>query len=201
MIRTLEETIRISSVFGLKFNVSNGFIHDLCTLITALELEYKPSIHFSTLKTPAMLEIGWNHRIPYYNLKNNLVNIHPPNTSFKIMLEKARHHGKRDMQDSFKYSKERWEKSHKTPELKVGDLFLVSTTSFNNIKVPNKLEYSFSVPFIIRALHGPDAVQLEPTDELMNKHPTFLVRLKKPYIYGYKELFALRNKPQIEIRP
>ncbi|MBW0537237.1 hypothetical protein O181_076952 [Austropuccinia psidii MF-1] len=34
---------------------SDGFNHDLCTLIPALELAYKTSIHASTGKTPAMM--------------------------------------------------------------------------------------------------------------------------------------------------
>ncbi|MBW0499021.1 hypothetical protein O181_038736 [Austropuccinia psidii MF-1] len=148
-----------------------------------------------------MLEKGLNSRIPYDNLKKNLVNIHPTARSLKIILEKARHHANRCMQDSLKYSKERWDKSHKPPDFKVGDLVLVSTLSFNNIKSPKKLKDSFAVPFMIRALHGPNAVQLLLTGELMNKHPNFLVSLIKTYISSDKELFPLRNKPPLEIPP
>ncbi|MBW0578013.1 hypothetical protein O181_117728 [Austropuccinia psidii MF-1] len=85
------------------------------------------------------------------------------------------------MQDSSKYAKERWDKSHKPPELKIGDLFLVSTLNFNNIKGLNKLRDSFSGPFTIKALHGTNAVQLELTGELMNKHPALPISLIKPY--------------------
>ncbi|MBW0567555.1 hypothetical protein O181_107270 [Austropuccinia psidii MF-1] len=52
---------------------------------------------------------------------------------------------------------------------------------------------------MINALHGPNAVQLELTGELMNKHPTFPVSLIKPYSSSDKELFRLRNKPPLEI--
>ncbi|MBW0572886.1 hypothetical protein O181_112601 [Austropuccinia psidii MF-1] len=83
------------------------------------------------------------------------------------------------MQDSFKYAKERWDKSHKPPDFKVGDLVLVSTINFNNLKGPNKLKYSFAGPFMIKALHGPNAVQLELTGELMSKHPALPVSLIK----------------------
>ncbi|MBW0576096.1 hypothetical protein O181_115811 [Austropuccinia psidii MF-1] len=76
--------------YGLEFKDSDGFTHDWCTLIPALELEYKTSIHFSTHKTPAILEKGWNPRLPYDTLKKDLVDIHPTAISFKIMLEKAR---------------------------------------------------------------------------------------------------------------
>ncbi|MBW0547789.1 hypothetical protein O181_087504 [Austropuccinia psidii MF-1] len=54
---------------------------------------------------------------------------------------------------------------------------------------------------MIKSLHGPNAVQLELTGELMNKHPAFSVSLIKPYSSSYKELFPLRNKPPLEIPP
>ncbi|MBW0572081.1 hypothetical protein O181_111796 [Austropuccinia psidii MF-1] len=54
---------------------------------------------------------------------------------------------------------------------------------------------------MIKALHGPNAVKLELTGELMNKHPMFLVSLMKPYSSSEKELFPLRNKPPVEIPP
>ncbi|MBW0570781.1 hypothetical protein O181_110496 [Austropuccinia psidii MF-1] len=54
---------------------------------------------------------------------------------------------------------------------------------------------------MLKALHGPNAVQLELTGELLNKHPTFPVSLIKPYSSSDKELFPLRNKPPLEIPP
>ncbi|MBW0499980.1 hypothetical protein O181_039695 [Austropuccinia psidii MF-1] len=118
------------------------------------------------------------------------------------MLDKARHHSHRCMQDSFKYAaKERWDKIHKPPHFKEGELVLVSTLNFNNIKGQKKLKDYFSVPLIVRGLNGPNAVQLELTGELMNKHPTFCVSMKKPYSSSDKELFPLRNKPSLKIPP
>ncbi|MBW0537948.1 hypothetical protein O181_077663 [Austropuccinia psidii MF-1] len=105
------------------------------------------------------------------------------------------------MQDSFKYSKERWDKIHKPPDFQIGDLVLVSTPNFNNIKGPKKLKYSFAGPFMIKALHGPDAGQSELTGELMNKHPALHVSLIKPYSSSDNKLFPLRNKPPLEIPP
>ncbi|MBW0578316.1 hypothetical protein O181_118031 [Austropuccinia psidii MF-1] len=139
--------IRRFCAYGLEFKDSDGFNHDWCTLIPALELAYKTSIHYSTGKTPAMLEKGWNQRLPYDTLKKDLVDIHPTASSFKIMLDKARHHANRCMQDSVKYERERWDESHKPPDFKIGDLFLVSTLNFNNIKGPKKLKDSFAGPF------------------------------------------------------
>ncbi|MBW0576592.1 hypothetical protein O181_116307 [Austropuccinia psidii MF-1] len=54
---------------------------------------------------------------------------------------------------------------------------------------------------MIKALHGPNAVQLELTGELMKKHPTFPVSPIKQYILSDKELFPLRNKPPPKITP
>ncbi|MBW0525338.1 hypothetical protein O181_065053 [Austropuccinia psidii MF-1] len=148
-----------------------------------------------------MLEKVWNPRLPYNTLKKDLVDIYPTARGFKIILYKARHHANRCMQDPFKYAKERWDKSHKALDLKVGVLVFVETLNFNNIKGPNKLKDSFARRFMLRALHEPNAVQLELTGELMNKHPTFPVSLIKPYSSSDKELFILRNKPPLEIPP
>ncbi|MBW0553350.1 hypothetical protein O181_093065 [Austropuccinia psidii MF-1] len=148
-----------------------------------------------------MLEKVCNPRHPYDTLKKNLVDIHPIASSFKLILDKARHHANRCMQNSFKHAKERWNKSHKPPEFKIGDLFLVSTLNFDNIKGPKKLKDSFAGPFMIKALYGPNAVQLELTVELMNKYPAFPVSLMKPYSSSDKELFPIRNKPPLEIPP
>ncbi|MBW0537817.1 hypothetical protein O181_077532 [Austropuccinia psidii MF-1] len=148
-----------------------------------------------------MLEKGWNPRLTYDTLKKDLVDIHPTESSFKLILEKERHHANRFMQDSFKYPKERWDKRHKPPEFKIGDLVLVSTINLNNIKVPNKLNDSFAGPFMRKALHVPYSVQLQLTGELMNKHPNFAVSLIEPYSSSDKDLFPLRNKPPLEIPP
>ncbi|MBW0473476.1 hypothetical protein O181_013191 [Austropuccinia psidii MF-1] len=113
------------------------------------------------------------------------------------MLDKARHHANRCMQDSLKYAKERWDKSHKPPDFKVGDLVLVSTLNFHNIKGQKKLKDYFAGPFMIKALHRPNAVKLGLTGELMNKHPNLPVSLIKPYSSSDKELFPLRNKPPL----
>ncbi|MBW0551135.1 hypothetical protein O181_090850 [Austropuccinia psidii MF-1] len=147
-----------------------------------------------------MLEKGWNKRLPYDTLQKDLVDIYPTARSFKSILDKARHHENRCMQDSFKYAKERWVKSQKHPDFKIGDLVLLSTLNFHNIKGPKKLEDSFAGKFMIKALHGPNAVQLELKSELMNKHPAFPVILIKPYSSSGKKLFPLRNTPFIRGR-
>ncbi|MBW0561135.1 hypothetical protein O181_100850 [Austropuccinia psidii MF-1] len=101
MIQTLEDMIRIICAYGLDLKDSDGFRHYWCTLIPALEMAYKTSIHSSTGRTPEMLKKGWNPRLPYDTFKKDLVDIHQTASSFKLMLVKARHQQNRCMQDSF----------------------------------------------------------------------------------------------------
>ena len=81
------------------------------------------------------------------------------------------------------------------------DLVLVSTLNFNNIKGPKKLKDSYVGPFVIVALHGTNAAQVELSGELENKHPTFPVSLIKPYQPADKELFPLRNPTPLTVPP
>ncbi|MBW0582118.1 hypothetical protein O181_121833 [Austropuccinia psidii MF-1] len=148
-----------------------------------------------------MLEKGWNPKLPVDTLKKDLVDIHPTASRFNLLLDKVRHHANQSMNYSFKYAKHKWDQSHKTPEFKVGESIVVSTLSFNNIKGPNKLKYSFSGPFIIKPLHETNSVQLELSGELENKHPTFPVSLVKNYTSSDKELFPLRNEKSLEVPP
>ncbi|MBW0467481.1 hypothetical protein O181_007196 [Austropuccinia psidii MF-1] len=182
LIQKLEDMIRRFCSHGLEFKESVGFTHDWCTLIPNLELAYKTSNHSSNGKALEMLEKGWNPRVPYDTLKKDLVDIHPTARSLKKIIEKARHHSYRFMQDHFKYAKERWNKSHKPPHFKVGYLVLISNLNFNNIKGINKLKYSFSGPYMIREIHGPNTFLLDLTGKLMKKHPSISLGLMNPCI-------------------
>ncbi|MBW0515176.1 hypothetical protein O181_054891 [Austropuccinia psidii MF-1] len=51
------------------------------------------------------------------------------------------------------------------------------------------------------ALHGANAVQVELSGELENKHPTFPVILIRPYRPSYEELFPLRNPTPLTVPP
>ncbi|MBW0538927.1 hypothetical protein O181_078642 [Austropuccinia psidii MF-1] len=90
-----------------------------------------------------MLEKGWNPRLPEDRLRKYLIEIHPTASSFKKMLDKVKHHAKHSMNDAFDYAKQKRDKSNKVPDFKVGDLVLVSTLNFNNIKGPKKLKDSY----------------------------------------------------------
>ncbi|MBW0475754.1 hypothetical protein O181_015469 [Austropuccinia psidii MF-1] len=85
-----------------------------------------------------MLEKGWNPKLTVATFKKDLVYIHPAASSFKLLLDKLSHHEKQSMNDAFEYAKQKWDKTHTNPEFKAGDLILVSTLIFNNIKGPKK---------------------------------------------------------------
>ncbi|MBW0517271.1 hypothetical protein O181_056986 [Austropuccinia psidii MF-1] len=103
MIQTLEDILRRFCEYGLELKDCDGFTHDWCTLLPALELAYKTSIHASTNQTPTILEKGWNPKLPQDSSRKYLVGIHPTAASFKRMLDRARKHTLRCMEDSFAY--------------------------------------------------------------------------------------------------
>ncbi|MBW0470013.1 hypothetical protein O181_009728 [Austropuccinia psidii MF-1] len=108
------------------------------------------SVHYSTGQTPAMLRKGWTPRLPADTLRKDFLKIHPTASSFNIMLYKVKHHEKQRINDYFEYSKQN---SNEVPDLKVGDLVLVSTLNFPNIKGLRKLKYSYLETFVIVSLH------------------------------------------------
>ncbi|MBW0531234.1 hypothetical protein O181_070949 [Austropuccinia psidii MF-1] len=130
----------------------------------------------NTPDNPAYVPTGAEPQIPIEgiditdvgqnSLKKDLVDIHPTASRFKLLLDKVRHHANQSMNDAFEHAKQKWDKSHKTPEFKVGDLILVSTLKFNNIKGPEKLKNIFAGPFIIKSLNGRNAIQVELSGEL-----------------------------------
>ncbi|MBW0525027.1 hypothetical protein O181_064742 [Austropuccinia psidii MF-1] len=107
-----------------------------------------------------MLEKGCNPRLPADILRKDFIDIQNKSDSFKMMLDKVKQHAKQSSNDAFDYAKQKWDKSHKVPDLKVGDLVLVSTLNSKNIKVSKKLKYSYVGPFFIVPLHVTNAVQV-----------------------------------------
>ncbi|MBW0518273.1 hypothetical protein O181_057988 [Austropuccinia psidii MF-1] len=100
MIQTLEDMVRFCA-YGHEFKYCGVFTHDLCTLLSELEVAYKKSINASTNQTPAILKKGWNPKLPEDSLRKDLVEIHPTASTFKGIPEKARKHAIRCMEDSF----------------------------------------------------------------------------------------------------
>ncbi|MBW0486931.1 hypothetical protein O181_026646 [Austropuccinia psidii MF-1] len=73
MIQTLEDMVRRFCSYGVELKYCDGFNHDWCTLLPALQLAYKTSIHASTNQTPAILEKGWKPKLPQDSLRKHLV--------------------------------------------------------------------------------------------------------------------------------
>ncbi|MBW0488795.1 hypothetical protein O181_028510 [Austropuccinia psidii MF-1] len=201
MFQALEDMMMRLWAYVLELKDSDGFNHAWCTLIPALELEYKKSVHSATGQTPAMLEKGWNPRPPADTLRKDLVEIHYKASSFAMMLYKVKHHAKQNINDAFDYTEKKWDKSYKVPDLKVVDLVLASTLIFNNITVPKKPKDYYLGCFVLVALHGTNVVQVELRGELENKHSTFIVSFVKSYQPADKELFPLRNPTILTVPP
>ncbi|MBW0463332.1 hypothetical protein O181_003047 [Austropuccinia psidii MF-1] len=188
MIQKLEDMIRSVFAHVLEFKDSDIFTHDWCTFIPQLELGYKTSIHASTGKIPEMLEKGWNPKLPVDTLKKYLLDIHPTASRFKLLLDKVRHDVNKRMNYAFECAKKKWDKRHKATGVRLGDLILVSTLKFNNIRRPKKFKDSFAGPFIIEALHG--KMQYKYNCQVnWKKHPTFPVSLVNNYSLSDKESF------------
>ncbi|MBW0505303.1 hypothetical protein O181_045018 [Austropuccinia psidii MF-1] len=106
MIQNLEDMIRRFCAYGLEFKDSDGFTHDLCTLIPALELTYKTSVNSSTGQTPAILEKGWNPGLQANTLRKYSIEIHPTDSSCKRSLDKVKNHAIKSINDAFDYVKQ-----------------------------------------------------------------------------------------------
>ncbi|MBW0585132.1 hypothetical protein O181_124847 [Austropuccinia psidii MF-1] len=83
MIQTLEDMVRRLCAYGREFKDCDGFTHDWCTLLPALESAYKTSIHASTNQAPAILGKGWNPNSPQDSLRKDLIEINPTAASLK----------------------------------------------------------------------------------------------------------------------
>ena len=194
MIQTLEDMIRRYCAYGLTFKDKDSYTHDWVSLLPALEYAYNSSKHSVTDKTPFELERGWTPWFPRDVLMSKAVNIHPSSADFHYMMTKAEKYAAECVKLAVDYNKNRWDKTHKAHDFKIGDQVLISTFNFTNLSGPKKLRDSFVGPFTIKQLHGKNAVEVILTGELERKHPTFPVSLIKPYIPNDNEKFPLRKQ-------
>ncbi|KAI7935554.1 hypothetical protein MJO28_016425 [Puccinia striiformis f. sp. tritici] len=165
MIQTLEEMLRRFCSFGLEFKNHDGYTHDWVSLLPALEIAYNSSRHSTSNEIPYVLERGWIPRMPKDTLNDKLPHIHPTALDLKKMLDITHNHAKKCVSEAVEYNKNRWDKSHKEPDFKIGDKVLLSTINFNNLGGNKKLKPSFVGPFTIKQLHGKNAVEVILSDE------------------------------------
>ena len=187
MIQTLEDMIRRYCAFGINYKDKDGFTHDWTSLLPALEYAYNSSKHSITNKIPFELERGWIPNMPVTTILSKTVHIHPTSESFFEMMQKAEQYAQLCIKESTEYNKSRWDKSHKEANIQIGDQVLISTVNFNNLEGPRKLRDSFIGPFIVKAFHGPNAIEVILTEQYQRKHPTFPISLVKKYIPSGRE--------------
>ncbi|MBW0463940.1 hypothetical protein O181_003655 [Austropuccinia psidii MF-1] len=108
-----------------------------------------------------MLEKGCNPKLPVATLEKYLADINPTASRFILLIYKVSNHTNKSITDAFEYAKQKWYKSHKILQFQVGDLILVLTLNFNNIKGQRKLKDSLSGLFIIEYLDEKNWLQVE----------------------------------------
>ncbi|MBW0482008.1 hypothetical protein O181_021723 [Austropuccinia psidii MF-1] len=194
MIQTMENILRRFCAYGMEYKDHEGYIHDLVTLLPAVQLAYNTSKHSTTGKTPALVEKGWNPLLPMDHLKKNLLTIHPTAKDFNEIWKEACGTASRCIAEAKEYNKQRWDKTHMEPDFKEGDQVLVSTLKFNNIKGPRKMRDSLIGPFTIIKFIGKNAVVAKLTEEFSRKHPVFPVSLVKPYFQTEEDKLPSRKK-------
>ncbi|MBW0570004.1 hypothetical protein O181_109719 [Austropuccinia psidii MF-1] len=64
--QTLEDMVKIIFSYGLECKDWDWLTHHWGTILPALEFAYKKSICASNNKTPAIIEKGWNPKLPQY---------------------------------------------------------------------------------------------------------------------------------------
>ncbi|MBW0475464.1 hypothetical protein O181_015179 [Austropuccinia psidii MF-1] len=85
MIQTMEEILRRLCAYGMECKDHESYTHDWVTLLPAVQLAYNTSQHYTTGKTPALVEKGWNLLSPVDHLKKGLLNMHRTAKDFHEM--------------------------------------------------------------------------------------------------------------------
>ncbi|MBW0534247.1 hypothetical protein O181_073962 [Austropuccinia psidii MF-1] len=119
------------------------------TLPQEVQLAYNTSQHYTTGKSPSLVEKGSNPLLPVDHLKKDILTIHPTANDFHDMWKRACDTAAKCIAEAKEYNMQRYDKTHMEPDFKEGDQVLVSTLNFNNIKGKKKMRDSFVGPFII----------------------------------------------------
>ncbi|MBW0472066.1 hypothetical protein O181_011781 [Austropuccinia psidii MF-1] len=88
-IQTIEDLLRRFCAYVMEYKDHERYTHDLVTLLPPVQLAYNTSQHFTTGKTPALVEKGWNPLFPVAHLKKNPLTIQPTAKDFPEMWKRA----------------------------------------------------------------------------------------------------------------
>ncbi|MBW0502810.1 hypothetical protein O181_042525 [Austropuccinia psidii MF-1] len=112
----------LHQLFGTKLPFSTAYHSQTDGLADGMiqTLEHVTSIHASNYQSPAIVERGWNPKLPQDSFRIDLFEINPKASSLKGILENTGKHAIRCMEDSFAYAKDKWDISHSTPDFQAG---------------------------------------------------------------------------------
>ncbi|MBW0485243.1 hypothetical protein O181_024958 [Austropuccinia psidii MF-1] len=82
IIQTMEDILRRFCAYGMEYKDHEGYTHDWVILLPAVQLAYNTIWHYTTGKTPALVEKGWNPLLPVDHLKKNLLTVLPTARDF-----------------------------------------------------------------------------------------------------------------------
>ncbi|MBW0525708.1 hypothetical protein O181_065423 [Austropuccinia psidii MF-1] len=88
IIQKAEDIIRRFCAYGMEYKYHEGYTHDWVTLLQAVQLVYSTNQHFTTGKSPSLVEKGWNPLLPVDHLEKNLLTIHPTAKDFHDMWKR-----------------------------------------------------------------------------------------------------------------
>ncbi|MBW0521812.1 hypothetical protein O181_061527 [Austropuccinia psidii MF-1] len=107
MIQTMKDILRRFCAYGMEYKVHEGYTHDWVTLLPELQLAYDTSHHYTTGRSPSLVEKGWNALLPVDHLKKILLTIHPIANGFHDMWKKACETASKCIAEAKKYNKQR----------------------------------------------------------------------------------------------
>ncbi|MBW0547027.1 hypothetical protein O181_086742 [Austropuccinia psidii MF-1] len=108
----MEDILRRFCAYGMEYKDHESYTHDWVTFLPEVQLAYSTSQHFTTGRTPSLLEEGWNPLLPVDHLMKNLLTIHPKAKDSHEMWKRACDTATKCIDETKEYNKQRWDKSH-----------------------------------------------------------------------------------------
>ncbi|MBW0494726.1 hypothetical protein O181_034441 [Austropuccinia psidii MF-1] len=85
MIQPMGDIMKRFSPYDMEYEDNEGYIHDLVTILPAIQLSYNTSRHFTTGKSYSLIVKGWNPHFTVVCLKRNILKINPTAEEFHYM--------------------------------------------------------------------------------------------------------------------